>query len=102
MRKTALVILAATLGVAVPLAGTHAQTTTEKVTTEAQEAWAKMKGAWTQTKGEAKVQWGKLTDDDLLEIEGRREILIGKIETRYGVSREEAERQVRGFEGKQR
>ncbi len=95
-------MLAATLGVAVPLSGTHAQTTTAKVTAEAQEAWAKIKGAWTQTKGEVKVQWGKLTDDDLLEIEGRRDILIGKIETRYGVSREEAERQVAGFEGKHR
>ena len=102
MRSIALVMLVATLGVAVPLSGTHAQTTKEKVTAEAQEAWAKIKGGWTQTKGEVKVQWGKLTDDDLLEIEGRREILIGKIETRYGVDREEAERQVRSFEGKQR
>ena len=47
-----------------------------------------------QTKGAVKEQWGKLTDDDLLEIEGRRDQLVGKIQTRYGISQEEAEAQV--------
>jgi len=47
-----------------------------------------------------KEQWGKLTDDDLLEIEGRRDQLVGKIQTRYGISREEAEAQVGTWEQK--
>jgi uncharacterized protein YjbJ (UPF0337 family) len=45
-----------------------------------------------------KEQWGKLTDDDLLAIEGRREQLVGKIQTRYGISREAAEAQVGAWE----
>ncbi|MGE0424147.1 MAG: CsbD family protein [Reyranellaceae bacterium] len=57
-----------------------------------------MKGSWEQTKGAVKEQWGKLTDDDLLQIEGRREQLIGRLQTRYGITREEAERQVGSFE----
>jgi ribosomal protein L1 len=61
----------------------------------------KIKGGWTQTKGTVKEQWGKLTDDDLLEIQGRREQLVGKIQTRYGISLEEAEAQVSGWEHKQ-
>ena len=47
-----------------------------------------------------KEQWGKLTDDDLLEIEGRRDQLVGKIQTRYGITKEEAEAQVSGWEQK--
>ncbi|MBN9490647.1 MAG: CsbD family protein [Alphaproteobacteria bacterium] len=62
--------------------------------------WEKIKGAWTQTKGVVKERWGKLTDDDLLEIQGRREKLVGKIQTRYGISHEEAESQVGGWEQK--
>jgi uncharacterized protein YjbJ (UPF0337 family) len=106
MNKIALALLAASFGVAAPLAATHAQTaktsTETKVANEANEAWARIKGAWTQTKGEVKVQWGKLTDDDITQIDGRREVLVGKIETRYGVNRQEAERQVGGFESKRR
>ena len=45
-----------------------------------------------------KEQWGKLTDDDLLAIEGRRDQLVGKIQARYGVSKEEAEAQVGTWE----
>jgi uncharacterized protein YjbJ (UPF0337 family) len=60
--------------------------------------WEKIKGSWTQTKGAVKEQWGKLTDDDLMEIRGRREQLVGKIQTRYGISHEAAEAQVSGWE----
>ncbi len=74
----------------------HAQTTQS----EAQTMWEKIKGSWVQTKGAVKEQWGKLTDDDLMEIQGRREQLVGKIQTRYGVTREEAEAQVSGWEHK--
>jgi len=62
--------------------------------------WEKIKGSWNQTKGAVKEQWGKLTDDDLLEIEGRRDQLVGKIQTRYGITREQAEAQVSTWEKK--
>lgn len=51
-------------------------------------------GNWKQLVGKAKVQWGKLTDDDLAQIEGRQDQLVGRIQERYGIAREEAERQV--------
>jgi len=60
--------------------------------------WEKIKGSWTQTKGAVKEQWGKLTDDDLIAIEGRRDQLVGKIQTRYGLSHAEAEAQVSAWE----
>lgn len=81
---------------------TSQSTTTTTVQTDANTMWEKMKGSWTQTKGVVKEQWGKLTDDDLLEIEGRRDRLVGKIQTRYGVPKEEAEAQVVGWEKKQK
>jgi len=89
--------VAVTLGT-MPLV-VHAQTTAQS---DARTIWEKFKGSWTQTKGAVKEQWGKLTDDDITEIEGRREQLIGKIQTRYGISREEAEAQVSGWEHKYR
>ena len=52
------------------------------------------KGQWTQLKGKIREQWGKLTDDDLDQIQGRSEQLIGKLQTRYGIARDEAQRQV--------
>ena len=73
----------------------HHQTTTRN---DAATIWEKIKGTWTQTKGAVKEQWGKLSDDDLTEIQGRREQLVGKIQTRYGISHEEAEAQVSGWE----
>jgi uncharacterized protein YjbJ (UPF0337 family) len=53
-----------------------------------------LKGKWKQVKGAAKQRWGKLTDDDLDVIDGQSEQLIGKIQERYGVVREAAEKQV--------
>lgn len=53
-----------------------------------------LEGNWKQLSGKAKAQWGKLTDDDLDVIEGRATELAGKIQERYGIEREEAERQV--------
>ena len=52
-------------------------------------------GNWKQLVGKAKVQWGKLTDDDLARIEGRQDQLVGRIQERYGVARDEVERQVK-------
>jgi uncharacterized protein YjbJ (UPF0337 family) len=56
--------------------------------------WEQIQGNWMQMRGRAKQRWGKLTDDDLDVIEGRREELIGRLQTRYGIAKEEAERQV--------
>jgi uncharacterized protein YjbJ (UPF0337 family) len=53
-----------------------------------------MEGKWKQLSGAAKQQWGKLTDDDLTVIAGRRDQLIGKIQERYGIAMEEAQKQV--------
>ena len=53
-----------------------------------------LKGQWTQLKGHVQRQWGKLTNDDLDQIEGNMEILVGKVQERYGRRRDEAERDV--------
>ena len=53
-----------------------------------------IKGKWNQLKGEAKKQWGNLTDDDLLKIEGNRDKFVGTIQERYGKATAEAEREV--------
>ena len=53
-----------------------------------------VEGNWLQFKGKVKEQWGKLTDDDLDVIAGKRNQLLGKILERHGISRDEAEKQV--------
>ena len=60
--------------------------------------WDQIEGRWNEFKGKAKQQWGKLTDDDLDRIEGRRDELLGKVQHAYGVSREEADKQVKQWE----
>ena len=55
--------------------------------------WDQISGKWTQFTGKAREKWGKLTDDDLEVIKGDRDQLIGKIQERYGYSREQAERE---------
>ncbi len=57
-----------------------------------------LKGQWHQVKGEVKTQWGKLTDNDLDQIAGQSEKLIGKLQERYGYQRDRAEREVRDFQ----
>lgn len=52
-----------------------------------------IKGNWKQLKGKVKEQWGKLTDDDLTVINGREEQLVGKLQERYGYTKEQAERE---------
>ena len=56
------------------------------------------KGQWMQLKGKIREQWGKLTDDDVDQIQGRSEQLIGKLQNRYGIAREEAQRQFDAWE----
>lgn len=55
------------------------------------------KGKWKQLKGKAKSQWGKLTDDDLMRVEGNTESLVGVLQERYGMARDEARKQVEAF-----
>jgi uncharacterized protein YjbJ (UPF0337 family) len=60
--------------------------------------WDQIQGNWKQATGKAREQWGKLTDDDLDVVAGRRDQLAGKIQERYGVGKEEAERQLAAWE----
>ena len=60
--------------------------------------WDQIQGNWKQLTGRAKEQWGKLTDDDLSVVAGRRDQLAGKIEERYGIAKEEAEKQLAAWE----
>lgn len=60
--------------------------------------WEIAKGEWKQFKGKVQAQWGKLTDDQLDVIAGRRTELAGKIQEAYGVSLDEAENQIKAFE----
>ncbi|CDR33119.1 putative stress-response protein [Criblamydia sequanensis CRIB-18] len=55
-------------------------------------------GQWNILKGKVKEQWGKLTDDDLKEINGKREQLLGKIQKRYGYAKDRAEKEIKTFE----
>ena len=59
-------------------------------------------GKWKQVKGKIKEQWGKLTDDDLTTLEGHSDQLVGKVQERYGIAKEEAEKQIREFRDRHR
>ncbi len=102
MRSIAILAACAVVSLtAAPLvAQAQSTTTTTTIKSDANTMWEKIKGSWTQTKGAVKEQWGKLTDDDLMEIQGRRDQLVGKIQVRYGISHEQAEAQVSGWEHK--
>ena len=54
-----------------------------------------LEGKWKQVEGKIKEKWGKLTDDDLLEVKGNIKLLNGKVQERYGLKKEEAEKQVK-------
>lgn len=56
--------------------------------------WDQVEGKWKQLKGNARIQWGKLTDDELDRAEGNREKLEGMIQEKYGKSKEEVRREV--------
>ncbi|MFS2224105.1 CsbD family protein [Pantoea sp. B65] len=55
-------------------------------------------GNWKQFKGKVKEKWGKLTDDDMTVIEGKRDQLVGKIQERYGYAKDQAEKEVKEWE----
>lgn len=56
--------------------------------------WDEIAGRWNQTRGAVKEKWGKLTDDDLSMINGKRDRLLGKIQERYGITKDLAEQQI--------
>lgn len=62
--------------------------------------WDTVKGNWKQMTGKVKEEWGDLTDDEITEAAGDREQLVGKIQAKYGVAKDEAKRQVDAFAAK--
>jgi uncharacterized protein YjbJ (UPF0337 family) len=59
-----------------------------------------LKGKWKEIKGEVKVKWGKLTDDDLAQVEGNKEKLLGILQQRYGYAKDKVEQEYRNFMGR--
>ena len=59
--------------------------------------WDQVEGKWKQYKGQAKEKWGKLTDDDLDVVDGRRQQLVGRLQERYGIAKDAAEKQADEF-----
>lgn len=55
------------------------------------------KGRWNQLRGEIRTRWGKITDDDVTQIQGQAEKMIGKLQERYGYKREQAEKELNDF-----
>ncbi|MGB3243471.1 MAG: CsbD family protein [Sulfitobacter sp.] len=62
--------------------------------------WDTIEGNWKQMTGAVKAQWGELTDDEVQEAQGNRDKLVGKIQERYGIAKDEAEKQVDEFVAK--
>jgi uncharacterized protein YjbJ (UPF0337 family) len=60
--------------------------------------WDQAAGNWKQFKGAVKTRWGQLTDDDLTMVAGKRDQLLGRIQERYGIAKDEAERQLDQWE----
>lgn len=56
--------------------------------------WNRVEGSWKQTTGKIKEKWGKLTDDDLTQVNGRREQFEGKIQERYGIAKDQVRKDV--------
>ena len=64
--------------------------------------WDRVEGNWKQFKCNVKEQWGKLTDDELDKIAGKRDQLVGRIQESYGVHKDEADQRVKAWEDKQK
>lgn len=56
--------------------------------------WEQIEGEWKQFKGSIKSKWAKLTDDDVAALGAKKDLLVGRIQERYGIMRDEAEKQV--------
>src|SRR3954466_13545327 len=62
--------------------------------------WDRIEGNWKQVAGKVKEKWGKLTEDDITVIGGKQDQLVGRIQERYGIAKDEAERQVNSWMGR--
>lgn len=62
--------------------------------------WDRIEGNWKQLKGRVRETWGRLTDDQLDQIAGKRDALAGSLQNSYGIARDEAEKQIVEFEGR--
>jgi uncharacterized protein YjbJ (UPF0337 family) len=62
--------------------------------------WDRVEGSWKEFQGKVKEQWGKLTDDDLTVVAGKRDQLAGKIQERYGYARDKADQEITAFEAR--
>jgi uncharacterized protein YjbJ (UPF0337 family) len=60
--------------------------------------WDRIEGSWKEMTGKVKEQWGKLTDDDLTVVAGKRDQLAGKIQERYGYAKDKADQEISAFE----
>ena len=58
------------------------------------KSWDQVAGKWKRLTGEVKKKWSSLTDDELIQVNGRREVLANKIQERYGIAKEEVEKQI--------
>jgi len=61
--------------------------------------WDRVEGNWKQFAGKVREKWGKLTEDDLQVINGHQDQLIGRLQERYGIAKEEAQKQVKYWVG---
>jgi uncharacterized protein YjbJ (UPF0337 family) len=59
--------------------------------------WDKIEGQWRQFSGRVQSKWGKLTDNDMELINGKKDILLGRLQEHYGYRRDQAEREVDAF-----
>lgn len=59
--------------------------------------WDEIEGTWETFKGKIKQQWGKLTDDDLMQVKGKRDVLLGKIQQKYGYAKDQTEKELDSF-----
>jgi len=73
----------------------------EKFEKEKVMDWNRVEGNWKQVKGTVKEKWGKLTDDDLTAINGKRDQLEGKIQERYGIAKDQARKDIDDWYGSQ-
>ena len=106
MRKRIFIALVAAVSLSAPALAQSSkpegQTISGQRAPAAQESqrlvtWDKIAGNWKRFKGKVRKQWGKLTNDDLAVAQGRREELVGKIQARYGIDKEQADKQVEAW-----
>jgi uncharacterized protein YjbJ (UPF0337 family) len=72
----------------------------ENMTMTQTDQWEQIAGKWKQFGGEVKKQWGKLTDDELMQIDGSRDILAGKLQAKYGIAKAQANKQIAAWANK--